>query len=75
LVAIISHALGPGAALLDAAASPKGAAYRTVHVFTPGSVHDEKLLLSLLEEFNATVARLGAYVEVEPGPETGKGKR
>ncbi|OGD19313.1 MAG: hypothetical protein A2W03_18460 [Candidatus Aminicenantes bacterium RBG_16_63_16] len=49
----------PAAAFIDAAA-PKGPAYKTVHVFTPSSVNDEKLLFSLLEEFNATLARLGA---------------
>jgi hypothetical protein len=60
LISMIVLALGPAAASLDCAAPPKGPAYRTVHVFSPGSVHDEKLMLSLLQEFSATVARLGA---------------
>jgi len=58
LAAIVVLALGT-AASFRGAAPPKGPAYKTVHVFTPGSVNDEKLLLSLLEEFNSTIARLG----------------
>jgi hypothetical protein len=60
LLSVIILPLGSATAFLSAAAPPKEPAYKTVHMFTPGSIHDEKLLLSLLEEFNATVARLGA---------------
>jgi hypothetical protein len=59
LTAIIVFALG-NAPPFAGAKPAKEAAYKTVHVFTPGSVNDEKLLLSLFEEFNSTIARLGA---------------
>lgn len=59
-VAILVLALGPAAGILGVGAPPKEPAYKTVHVFTPGSVNDEKLLFSVLEEFNAMIARLGA---------------
>ncbi len=58
IAAIIILALGPAAAFAGAA-PPKGPALRTVHLFSPGSVHDERLLLSLLQDLNATFARLG----------------
>jgi len=60
LTAALVFGLGPGRVALGAADPPKTPAYKTVHVFTPGSVHDEKLLFALLQEFNAVVARLGA---------------
>ena len=60
LAAILLLGFGPGSIVFGASDPPKTPAFKTVHVFTPGSVHDEKLLFSLLQEFNATVARLGA---------------
>ena len=60
LISVIVLPLGSATAFLAAAAPPKEPAYKTVHVFTPNSVHDEKLLLSLLGELNAVVSRLGA---------------
>lgn len=42
------------------AAALAGPAYRTVHTFSLPSAQDEAKLLSVLEEFNQVIARLGA---------------
>jgi len=60
VAAVVIAGWGWGAADLGAADPPKTPAYKTVHVFTPGSIHDEKLLFALLQEFNAVFARLGS---------------